>query len=220
MDDYSLLYQGNELPKIREGFDIFERALDNETLQTLDLQLYGLVTSEAILMAAKEAIAEVSEEFLDESEIKLGEIAVSIPLSGTSSIDALLGSGLRLLHLEFVYEHGDGEGVREGSFTDKTSTLNKNDMTVMAIAAGTFSLDKFLQKEGTKSKMTVNKVQRDEEATVDAPHTPEPEDANMDEPLFNEEPTAPPAASTPPAAPGVPKQTSLKISTIVENFLG
>ena len=144
----------------------------------------------------------MSERTLEESDIELTEIAVAVPISYSSSIDILYGEGYPIRQLEFAYQSGEGEGVRTLGFFDAFTDLSKikiSDMGVKAIAESDIDLDEFLKNKGNGSVAKIpRKVQRDEEATTGAPHVPEA-----------------PKLETP-----IPKQTSWKVSDVVEGFLG
>ena len=228
MARYSELYLGDELIKLRDGLEVLERVVDTDALKEINLWLYGMVTDEYILDVAKEAIINSREDFMDdngeptvsESDIELTEIAIAVPIISSDSIDILYGRGYPLRELEFAYQHGEGEGVRTTNFFNSHSAYNSSSaikvdkMGDQAFAVDEGDLSDFLQEKGKGAEMQVKrKVQRNEEATVDAPHVPEPP-----------KPEAPKPESPTPVAPGMPKQTSLnggiKLSDIVEKFLG
>lgn len=223
MARYSELYLGDELIKLRDGLEVLERVVDYDALKEMNLWLYGIVTDEFVLDVAKEAIINSREEFMDdegeptlsESDVELTEIAVAVPITSSDSIDILYGRGYPLRDLEFAYQHGEGEGIRTENFFNShsaynsSSTIKVDKMGEKALAEDEGDLNEFLQDKGKGTAMQVKrKVQRNEEATVEAPHVPEP-----------------PKPETPEPEPApMPKQTSLKggikLSEIVEKFLG
>jgi hypothetical protein len=89
------------------------------------------------------------------------------------------------------------------TFANYHPNISVNDFTQMAVASSDSWLDDFLKQYGNKQPVQIQKqVRRTEEATQ--PGVPAP--------------ATPPAAA--PPTPGVPKQTSLKISDLLEKFLG
>jgi len=199
---YTELYSGDE-ERLKDGLTILERVVDRSLL---DIWIYGITSDPAILDVAKEAIVadtEGSELTLDESDIELTEVALALPAS-SDSLNLLLGSGYPLRDLTFLYQGGEGEGIRDVTFsgshtTSGTVTIDK--LGKRALAESNTYLDEFLRKRGSGTMAQIpKKVQRSEEATVNAPHVPEP-----------------PALQTPQP---VAKQTSLNISALVEDFLG
>jgi hypothetical protein len=151
---------------------------------------------------------------LGEEDMELAEIAIAVQIKGSSTIDSLY-RGYPLRDLEFAYQRGEGEGVRTENFFNSHSAYNSSSATIKmdnmsekALAPDEGDLNAFLQEKGKGVAMQVKrKVQRDEEATVNAPHVPEP-----------------PSVETPQPTTPSPKQTSLsggrKLSDIVEGFLG
>ena len=101
-----------QLFELRAGLELLA-SLDRDAVGDLDLCLYGITTNESILDSAREAVAD-SEE-LQEGDVQLSEVAVSIPCSG-DNLWALTGSGARLNREEFAYMGTGGEGVRTLTF--------------------------------------------------------------------------------------------------------
>lgn len=227
--DYSELYLGDELTKLRDGLEVIERVVDGADIVSLNIWLYGIVTDSFILDIAKEAIIADAEEFMDdngdtdltESDVELTEIAVAVPISSPDVIDILHGRGYPCRELDFAYQAGAVEGVRTKGFLSahtSSARITADNLKDQVIANGEDYLDSYLKEKGNKSVMTIRKtVNRDQEAT----EHPHPEGTEPEVPAAAPEPTAPPATPTPPATPSaMPKQTSLKLSSIVEDFLG
>jgi hypothetical protein len=222
MARYSELYSDGDLIKLRDGLDILEThglvEYGNE-ITGMNIWLYGIVTDASILERAKEALIDSEEEFMDdlggptvsESDMTLTEIAIAVQIRGSGTIDTL-HRGYPLNepeYLVFAYQRGEGEGVRTAKFNNAgfSDTITLDKMSKQALYPGEDELNAYLQEQGTGKQMQVKrKVQRNEEATVNAPHIPEP-----------------PKLETPQPEP-VAKQTSLahgrKLSDIVEGFLG
>lgn len=211
MIKYSEIYSEGELIKLRNGLEILERSVD------INIWLYGVVTDPDILTVAKEAIISIDEDFLNEegkttlkdNDIELDEIAISIPIS-SSTIDILYSSGYPLHKLDFVYQYGEGNGIRTLGFynASTTSTMIKiGNIDTKAIAGSDLYLDEFLKDKGNGATMEINrKVQRNEEATKKVPRVSEPS-----------------KLKTPESTGTMPHASSLKvkkISDIVEEFLG
>jgi hypothetical protein len=237
MAHYSELYLGNELTKLRDGLEVIERVISGEQFKELDIWLYGIVTDDFILSVAKEAIIANAEEFIDEEgntslteeEVKLIEIAIAIPLTSSDVIDSLHGRGYPVHDLDFAYQTGEGEGVRTLGFFQAYTTsarLTIDDLKEQAIADSDIDLDTYLKQKGNKGAVLQikRKVERNEEATATeqpptepkAPAAPTPP-APAPAPASSESSTAP-TPTTP--SPAMPKQTSLNLSKIVEDFLG
>lgn len=178
------------LENLHDGLELLEM-LDRGHMAGLDIHVYGITNNAQLLDAAREAIAD-SEE-LAEEDVQLAEIAVAIPISA-DTIYALRGSGIRLDREDFAYMGSGGEGIRILSFAfghyKPTATLSQ--FSKLAMASSESWLDDFLNKEGsrTPAKVTPN-VHRTEEAT---------------------QPGVPPA-------PAVPKMTSLRLSSFLDEFL-
>ena len=216
---YVELYSKEDLAKLRDGLEIIERVVDREDRPSDKIWLYGLCTDSLILNSAKEAIIDSAEDYmnddgattLSENDVELTEIAIAIPVGTSDAIDILYGNGYPLRELSFAYQAGEGEGVRTSSFTEawKSDRIGIGDLLELSLADTDLDLDDYLKEKGTGSRVQFKKPQvvRNEEATT----TPTPA-----------APAAPPAPVA-PVQPGVPKQTSLKISTIseiLEGFLG
>lgn len=209
--DRYLEIDAKRLEELWAGMDILE-SVDLDKLQEFDLFLYGLTTSETIVDAAKESIADNAD--LSEEDVELSEVAVAIPL-GADSIRILLGSGFTAKREDFAYMGTGGEGIRKLSFIFSSfkPTLAVSEFTTMALAQSDAWLDDFLKQYGNKQPAVVKEnVRRDEEATQ--PNVP----ASAETPA----PAAVPPA-TPPAIPGTPKKTSqiggLKLAEVIEEFL-
>lgn len=172
-----------------------------DALEDMALCVYGITNNPGILDAAKEAIAD-SEE-VQESDVQLSEVAVAIPIT-SKGIYRLTGSGLKLENEEFVFMGTGGEGIRSLSFTFASykPTVTFSYFSKAAIASSESWLDDFLKKHGSGQAAQVTPaVHRTEEATVPGGIPPAPELPK-------------------PAAPGVPKQTSLKnLSAFLDDFL-
>jgi hypothetical protein len=217
MEHYSELYLGDELVKLRDGFEVLERVVDSSGLKDLELYLYGITSDPFILDIAKEAIINSGEEFLgedgepvvNEGDIELNEIAIAIAIPNSDHIDILYGRGFPLQDLSFAYQAGDGEGIRTLGFYNaftQSGAVKIDKLGDKALAETDMYLDAFLKDKGKGLAMQVNrKVQRTEEATVDAPHAAEPPKPEVPNP----------AESTPRAA-----STTRNLSAIVEKFLG
>src|ERR1700739_2953069 len=196
---YSELYRGEELEKPREGLDVIEKVFE-----PLDIYLHGITSNPMILDIAKKAIVGGSDEFMndDESDIELTEIAVAIPIPDSKSIDILHGNGHPLddVKVSFAYQSGEGEGIRTTTFRSAYTVSDKmvraDELDEKALADGDGDLYKFFQDKGKGTPM-VRKVRRTEEETATPP---------VAAPVENPQPVA--------------KQTSLKISSVVEDFLG
>lgn len=172
--------QPEDLHKLHDGLKLLEM-VDLDAVHGLDLFVYGLTTNAQIIDAAKEAIAE--SEDVAEEDVALTEVAVAIPLSSDTSY-YLTGSGLILRNEDFAYMGTGGEGVRTESFTfaHYHPRVVLNYFSKIALASSDSWLDDFLRKEGSgKPAQVTQNVRRTEEATQ-------------------------PGA---PAAPTMPKQTSL-----------
>jgi hypothetical protein len=178
-----------ELQKLRDGLAIIERLYRSSGVDIPKLYLYGLSTDIDVLDAAKEAIAAYSDEELSEEDVQLTEVALELGLSD-DVLYYLLGSGVKLGRGdEFAYQGTQGEGIREigWQWTRRQPTVTVGSLSKMALSSDSGWGDKFLAQYGSKTPMTVN-VHRT------APATGVPE-----------KPAAPPA-------PGMPKQTSMKLN--------
>jgi hypothetical protein len=171
-------------------------SLDPDAMRSLDLHLYGLTNNPSIVDAAKEAIAD-SEE-VQESDVQLSEVAVAIFLD-SRTIRYTTGSGIKLGREDFAYMGQGGEGVRTLNFvfSHYKPTVTLGYFSKMAIASSESWLDDFLRKSGSgQAAQVIPAVHRTEEATT---------------------PGVPPAPELP--KPGVPKQTSEKLSRFLDDFL-
>ncbi len=204
MARYSELYMGDELTKLRDGLEMLERVVDFDVIRNLNIWLYGIVTDTNILDIAKASLADEENSSsiggdltvdVSESDVELYEIAVGVPITSTDSIDILYGRGVPLRDLSFVYQAGDGEGIRTSSFLEahNSDTIRIDDMEIQAFADGEEEMYNFLNDKGNKTRVMKirRKVQRNEEATE----------------------AEPVKGPTP-----ISKQTSL--TAILENFLG
>ena len=196
------------LVDLHDGLETLEM-LDREAIHDLDLYLYGLTSSAAIVDAAKEAIADEAE--INEADVQLSEVAVAIPISA-DVIYALSGSGLRMRKESFAYTGVAGEGIRTSmfAFSSYKPTAAFTDFSTMALALSDSWLDDFLKQYGNKQPAQIEQnVRRTEEATQ--PGVPAPAQA-------------PPAPTVPAEIPGTPKTTStlggLKLADVLEEFLG
>jgi hypothetical protein len=198
-----------QLANMYEGLNLLESVASTEIFE-LDLALFGLTQSEPILDAAREAIADAAD--LDENDVQLSEIAVTIPLS-SDTIHYLLGSGLKLSREDFAYMGVGGEGIRTQGFTFShyKPAVSISDFSEMALSNSSAWVEDFLKQYGNKQPAQIQQnVRRTEEATE--PGTPTP--------------AAPATVPTAPAAttPEIPKQTSqtggLKLADVLEDFLG
>lgn len=201
----------DSLSKLYDGLNILE-SLDLDAVHELDLYLYGLTQSEAIVDAAREAIADNAD--IDEADVQLSEVAVSIRV-GSDIIRALMGSGFRAKGDDFAYMGAAGEGIRTQSFTFShyKPVLALTEFTTVALAQGDSWLPDFLKQYGNKQPVEIKQnVRRTEEATE--PNTP----------VAPASAAAPAPAPAAPAAPAIPKQTSqldgLKLADVLEEFLG
>jgi hypothetical protein len=208
--EYAELYNG-DIQKLRDGLDVLDRVVSS--IDGLDIWLYGVVTNPTILAVSKGAIIQYDEasfdEFdnptLDESHVEVSEIGVYIRVS-PDVLDMLMGSGYPIADLPFVYQEGEGEGVRTLFFSDSESVgssdkIRISDLNEVSVAQSESYIDMYFMEKSKKLKVKINRnVNRTEEAT----EHPHPE---------GKEPEVPGAAP-------MPKQTSLKLSSIVEDFLG
>lgn len=186
-----------DLDKLHDGLKLLEM-VDRDAVSNLDLFVYGLSNNPQIVDAAKEAIAD-SEE-LAEEDVQLSEVAVAIPMSSDTSY-YLAGSGLILRREDFAYMGSGGEGVRTQTFafSHYHPRVSLSYFTKLALASSDAWLDEFLRKEGSgKPAQITPNVRRTEEAT---------------------QPGAPAAPATPAAAPPAPRQSSLKLSDLLDTFL-
>ena len=162
-----------KLTKLRDGLDILED-LDPRAVSDLDLVVYGITHSEAILDAARESIAD--ESGIDESDVSVSDIAVAIPIT-SSSIKALTGSGIRLKDEVFAYQGKEGEGIKTQTFVFSgfKPPISFSDITVFALAISDSWLTDFLKQYGGDQPAQIKEsVHRDEEAiTPDVPVSPE-----------------------------------------------
>lgn len=192
----------DDLLKLRDGLEILDRIREEDTKQ--NVFLYGISNDTVILDAAREAIAEnMDDPAVTEDTIQLAEVAVCIPLSG-DVIYALTGSGMKLDQGddEFAYRGGKGEGIRVVGFnwSRVKPVVTVGDFSKMALANDSVWLDRYLAQRGTNTPAAIQKeVKREAPATV---------------------PAALPTPGAAPAPAPVQKQTSLKIATVVENWLG
>jgi hypothetical protein len=196
--------------RLREGLELLE-TLDRDAVKDLDLYLYGITSDPQILDAAREAIAETSEEIISEEDVQLSEIAIAIPIS-SDTIYALTGSGIRLEKEYFAYISGEGEGARRTYLYSANyhPTVTLHSFQHIALGESDSWIDDYLEKEGSKQPAEIKKkVQRTEDATRPVPTVAEPQTPVE----------APPAAPQAPQA-GVPKRTSLNLASLVEDFLG
>jgi hypothetical protein len=203
------------LEALHAGLDLLEavdRSEGGEALRHLDLHIYGISNDPQVLDAAREAIADSNE--LQEEDVQVGEVAVSIPISA-DTIYALLGSGIRLKGEDFAYMGSGGEGIRSMSFAfaNFKPTVTLGDFSKLAIASSDSWIDDFLKQYGTGQAAKITPaVHRTQEATQpQAPALQTPPPAVQGQP----------AAA--PAAPGVPKQTSKldgrRLSAFLDDFL-
>lgn len=182
-----------DLHTLGDALVLLERLHQHEN--PLKLYLYGISQDPGVLDAAREAIAEESDERISEQDIQLGEVVVEIAIS-SDVLHYLLGSGVKLSQNdEFSYMGQQGEGIRTVGFNwaNYKPAVTVGNLTKMALSADSGYSNDFLQKYGNKTPMNVT-VQRDELSAIPAP----------------------------PAA--VPKQTSVpdakKLHWLMEDFLG
>lgn len=181
------------LENLHEALELIE-SVDREAFRNLDLFIYGITNNPQIIDAAKEAIAENAD--VAEEDVQLSEVAVAIPLSA-DIIYFLAGSGLKLHREDFAYAGAGGEGIRTMgfAFAHYKPTVNLGYFSKLAVASSDAWLDDFLKKEGSGKPATVSQsVRRTEEAT---------------------QPAVP--SAQPPAAPQMPKTTSL--ASLLDKFL-
>lgn len=181
-----------DLHTLGDALVLLERLHQHD--KPLRLYLYGISQDSGVLEAAREAIAEESDERLIEQDIQLGEVVIEIAIS-SDVLHYLLGSGVKLSQNdEFSYMGQQGEGIRTVGFNwaRYKPAVTIGALTKMALSADSGYSNDFLQKYGNKTPMNVT-VQRNE-----------------------------PAAIAPPAA--VPKQTSVpdakKLTWLMDQFLG
>ena len=190
-----------DLNRLRDGLDVISR-INHSLLGDFDIYLYGITSAPTVLDAARESIAYMSEEPIDEDDIVLEEIAVAIPVS-SDILSSINGSGFKLHNEDFSYNGPENEGVRQTDFIGSTfkPKLILKYFSKYALADDVTHLNDFLERYGSKAEMRVNKsVSRNERAT-----TPEP--APMPTP-----PTTPPAAA--------PKASSKQITALLDLLLG
>jgi hypothetical protein len=198
---YYLETTADDLMKLREGLSLLER-LNRDLVSGLDLYVYGITRSPAILDACREAIAANGEEEIDEESIQLTEVAVALQAS-PDILYYLTGSGAKLGRGdEFVYQGEAGEGIRKLDFSLSRvrTAVTMEDFQHLALAESNVWLDKFLTQYGTKTPVEIRKEVKRTEPAV---------------PVETEAPVMP----TP-----VAKQTSVlgakQLRDILENFLG
>jgi hypothetical protein len=191
----------DDLMKLREGLGVLER-LSRDLVSGMDIYVYGITSSPAILDAAREAIAADSGDELSEEDIQLSEIACAI-VASPDTLHYLTGSGVKLGRGdEFSYQGEAGEGIRtvDFAFSRVQALATVSDFQHLALAESNGWIDKYMTQHGSKVPVKVE-VKRNAPATGIAP---------------------PPAPA--PAAPGVPKQTSVygakQLRDLMENFLG
>ncbi len=201
----------DQVLKLREGLELLE-TLDRDAVKELDLYLYGITNDPQILDAAREALAEDSEDEITEEDVQLSEIAVAVPIS-SDTIYALTGSGIRLDREYFAYIAGEGEGTRRAYLYSAHyhPTVTMHSFQQIALAESDSWIDDYLEKAGSGQAAEIKKkVVRTEDATRPQPVVGEPQT-----------PVEAPPAAQPAAAPaGTPKRTSLNLSKLVEDFLG
>jgi hypothetical protein len=212
--EYSELYN-NDVQKLRDGLDVLERVV--QSIDGMDIWFYGIVTNSNILAVARAAIIKehsidsFGDSTLEDGDVEVAEIGVYVQVS-PDVIDMLKGSGYPLDadKLQFVYQDGEGEGTRTLFFSDSDNLgsddkIRLADMGELSIAHSEEYIDKYFLDKSHKLKVKINRnVNRTEEATAHPP----PE---------GKQPEVPGAVA--PAAP-MPKQTSFKLSSLVEDFLG
>ena len=186
-----------DLMKLREGLGILER-LSRDLVSGMDIYVYGVTTSPAILDACREAIAANGEEEIDEESIQLTEVAVALQAS-PDTLYYLTGSGVKLGRGdEFVYQGTAGEGIRniDFAFSRVKPLATVADFQHVALAESDAWLDKFFTQYGNKAPV---QIQKEVERVA-------------------------PSTGVAPAAPGVPKQTSVpgavQLQDLCEGFLG
>ena len=159
-----------DLVKLRDGLTILER-LDQDSYDNTPYYLYGISSDEGVLSSAKESIAELmtdrseDETQFSENDIELSEVVVEIPISG-DVLNALLGSGIKLdKSSEFAYLGGEGEGIRELSFSWSSykPTVTVKSFSSLAVARDSGWGDKFLAKHGNQIPMRTT-IRRNEPA--------------------------------------------------------
>jgi hypothetical protein len=210
-----------ELHALREALPILERIQVGALSDRLEVYLYGVTKSPAILDAAKEAIAKTyydAPEEIDESDVELTEIALAVPLS-SDTLYYLTGSGLKLRKGEFAYKVQEGGGVKDGNllYADFKPQVSIHDFSHIGISNSDQHANEFLSKHSTAPGAQIKKnIRRTEEATQPGAPAPAPP-----------KPKAQPAQAAPaPAAPAAPqpKQTSVhgavKLRDLLEDFLG
>jgi hypothetical protein len=184
----------DDLLKLRDGLEILDRLRDPAFDDRGKVYFYGVSTDVVVLDAAREAIAEYADDpAITEDSITLGEVAVCLPISG-DVIYALTGSGMKLdsTEDEFAYRTGT-EGPRILSFrwSRVKPVVTVADFTKMALANDSVYLDRYLAQRGTNTPGQIKKeVKRENPATAS------------------------------PLVPPVQKQTSLKVSDLLEAWLG
>lgn len=193
----------DDLLKLRDGLEILERIWDED--QSSNIYLFGITNRPVILDAVREAVANyMDEDDVTEDQIQIPEVAVSIPCSG-SNVYALTGSGVQLgAEEEFAYKGPQGEGIRTQSFnwSHVKAVVTISDFSKIALANDNVWLDNYLTQRGSNAIATIQKqVQRNTPAAA----TPQ---------LTG--PTTPPTIEGNPT----PKQTSLNMGSVLENWLG
>ena len=188
-----------DLHKLRDGYELLER-IDHEALWGMGYCLYGLTQDPGILDAAREAIAATYEGDIDESDVKVSEVAVVVALSA-DKLYYLTGSGLKLRDEEFAYRGAGGEGIKSDTFTfaHYKPRVTIHSFTHLALGESASWLDDFLKKHGTGEKAAIQeRVKRTEEATQPGVPTP----------------------AAPPRAKQTSLRTGIKLSDFLEDFLG
>jgi hypothetical protein len=146
----------SQLISFRDSLSLIDH-LDPDKSQTLELFLYGIVSSVGVVDAAKEAIAQTSKQQITETQVQLSQVAVAVPLS-SDTLYYLTGSGLKLHREDFVYVSGN-DGPRQGSFSFShyKPTLSIRDMQGLVLADSNAWLSQFIRQAGTKLSTKINR---------------------------------------------------------------
>lgn len=174
-----------DLLALMKGLQIIER-LNPEKVSNLTLFLYGTTSDPAILSEAKEIIMDYAEDYWDEggrstlteADIELPEIAVSIPVS-SDILYGLLGSGIRAAGLEFAYLGEGGEGVRERSFINTSTSRRRISLRLLnkaSLADTDTQLSRFLTRSGSRQPMKIKETAKRSEPVAPPPKRDEFQD--------------------------------------------
>lgn len=200
-----------QLTHLLDGLKIIE-TLNEYDEPAVKLYLFGLSSDPTVLDVVRAAVHYWvdDEEGIEESDIKVNEAVVIIPVS-SDALYYLTGSGLALADEEVIYT-SPGEGPRDVSLrmggSGRRVRVTPNNFSHMAVSRDDVWAKDFLIKYGTKSVAQMPKATQPARS----------EEGTTKEPL----PAAPAAAPTPGRENVIPmkKQTSLEGINIDEFLEG